>query len=183
MAFFAHFQPLFFIIIQLFVIYFRIENSTGVEFTSIPLALVHMEVDLNRPGYITYAYGDDIKTSDSSTTFHIAGNTTDSTVSNATFSNIRGFVQVSENRLVDADRGTRVLRAIDQKTRSTFNSCINLIYFAKDMIKDNRNKDQLLVVDYWYGGIKRVDANTGGRCSKQTSRRCFNAQDSIPDPG
>ena len=109
-----------------------------------------MEVDLKRPGYIMYAYGDNIKTSDGSTTFHIAGNTADSTASNATFSTVRGFVQVSENRIVVADRGNRVLRAIDQK-----------IYFAMNMIKNNRNKDQLLVVDYWYGGITRVDANTG----------------------
>ena len=116
---------------------------------------------MNRPGYIMYAYGDDIKTSDGSTTFHIAGNTTDSTVSNATFSTIRGFVQVSENRLVVADRGNRVLRAIDQKTGSSFNFCDNRIYFAMNMIKNNRNKDQLLVVDYWYGGITRVDVNTG----------------------
>ena len=123
--------------------------------------LVHMEVDLNRLGYIMYAYGDDIKTSDGSTTFHIAGNTTNGTASNATFSTDQGFVQVSENRLVVADRGNRVLRAIDQKTLSTFNFCNSRIYFAMNMIKDNRNKEQLLVVDYWYGGKTRVDANTG----------------------
>ena len=115
---------------------------------------------MKRPGYIMYAYGDN---SDDSTTFHIhvAGNTTSSTASNATFSTVRGFVQVSENLLVAADKGNRVLRVIDRKTGATFNFCKNLIYFAMNMIKDNRNKDQLLVVDYWYGGITRVDANTG----------------------
>ena len=133
-----------------------------------------MELDRYQPGSIVYTMYNALMTSDGTTTHLIAGNWTEKGYregvgADVRFNDISGFSQLSEERVIVTDSGNRCLRQIDRTTHSTSvfsGQCESYGYqdgrpgqfnFPQSALIDKKNKNQLLITDYFNAAVRTVD--------------------------
>ena len=136
-----------------------------------------MEFDRLKPGWIIYTDLYALKTSDGTSTQTIAGDTTEygyreGVASQARFSDIGGFAQLTENSVVVVDRGYHCLRHISRV--SSFTSRFSGYcmrpgyengkpgYFKRptSVAIDRMDNNQLLVTDHHNNAVRTVTIDT-----------------------
>ena len=137
-----------------------------------------MEPDSYQPGNIIYTDPCSLKTTDGVTTAIIAGHPTtsgykDADGENARFRYITGFVGVTANILIAVEYYNHCLRRVQRDTgRTTTFSGVCKSYGYQDgtpakfklprnIIRDNQNRNKLLVTDAFNNAIRTVAVNDG----------------------
>ena len=137
-----------------------------------------MEFDSYKPGNIIYTDQNSLKTTDGVTTAIIAGHPTqsgykDAEGENSMFQRITGFIGITVKILIVVDRNNYCLRRINRDTglTTTFSGvCTSPGYrdgtqakfsLPTSIIRDNQNRNQLLVTDDYNDAIRTVAVSDG----------------------
>ena len=137
-----------------------------------------MELDLYQPGNIIYTDKYSLKTTDGVTAAIIAGHPTqggykDANGENARFQSITGFIGITAKILIAVDCYNDCLRRIRRDTglTTTFSGvCTSYGYqdgkqvkfkYPYSIIRDNQNRNQLLVTDWYNNAIRTVAVSDG----------------------
>lgn len=137
-----------------------------------------MELDLFRPGYLVHTDINSLQTSDGQSSTTIAGDPSkygyrEGRGSEARFRETIGFVQISNKRVVVADRYNHCLRGINRRTDNTsmFSGLCEKPGYSDGLrgqfnrpwsvIRDNHDASQLFVSDYGNKAVRTVDISTG----------------------
>ena len=135
--------------------------------------MFHIAEDEFVPGNLLFADGNALKTTDGTTTSLIAGSSRyagylEDVGSNARFSGILSFLQLSSSILVLADHNNYCFRNVDRATNQTSpysGNCTNrgdrdgvdaLFYNPTSIIQDVKNNTQLLIADFILGSLKKI---------------------------
>ena len=135
--------------------------------------MLHIAEDEFVPGNLLFADGNALKTTDGTTTSVIAGSSIlawylEDVGSNARFSGIFSFLQLSRSHIVLADYFNYCFRSVDRTTNltSTYSgNCTNrgdrdgvdaLFYSPISIILDMKNNTQLLIADFYLGSLKKI---------------------------
>ena len=136
-----------------------------------------MELDKYRPGFIVYTDKHALMTSDGTTTHLIAGSPNqrgyrEGVGAEARFYDIAGFAQISEKLVVVADHYNHCMRLIDRTTNNTSvlsgqsnhwgyeDGRPGQFYHPWSVVMDQRDKNQLLITDYWNSAVRTVDVKS-----------------------
>lgn len=158
--------------------YFRMRKSTIKNFMRTSYYVYHIEADLFQSDNIIYTDLHSLKTTDFKTSLIIAGSTSEKGYiegrgTKARFAYVEGFIQITETRLVVADRHNNCLRHIDRVTgqSSQFSGQCQSEGFSDGrlgqfdcpsaVIRDKRDKRQLLVADQNNQAVRTIDAESG----------------------
>ena len=144
-------------------------------FTTTSTIVYHMEADRYIPGSVMYTDNYSLKTSNGSGSEIIAGNTTErgykeDAGSDARFTGIRGFTQISRTRVVVSDSWNYCLRLVNRANGMTsqfagqctkYGGYTGGFTFPQSIIRDVKKTRQLIVCESNAKVIRTVDIRNG----------------------
>lgn len=163
---------------RIWLFFFRIKTTRATNFTTSSHSVYHMEVDQFRPGFIIYTDYHALMTSDGTHTYLIAGSTSsygyrEGVGAEARFSWVKGFVQITDERIVAVDSSNHCLRKIARSSKTTWPFCGHCdfhgyfdgtpgkFYDPWAIVRDHKNTSQLLVADTNNEAVRTVDISSG----------------------